>query len=348
MDKHGPVVWVLRGKRAGDTAQAVDLALVLAQRTGVRIVEKQLHFNRFAAAPNWLMGAGFGTLVDEVRPQLQPPWPELVIAAGRKTARVSLAIKAASGGRTRLVQIGRPRLALSRFDLVLTTPQYGMPPLHNVVELPLPFAMAKPVAAEEQRRFSGLWQHLPRPWIVGVIGAAKFPVHLGARELDGFAAHLSRLAKRVNGSVILIDSPRSAVDALQRIATGVTVPQWLWRRGREANPYQAALRLADMFAVTSDSVSMVAEMLGTHKPVYVYRLPVSAWGLRWSAKSGLPSALARAGLLSPPRDVETFMTTLYAKGWIGDLQSGEGPRQAADIDAPFDAAVARIAGLISA
>ena len=45
----------------------------------------------------------------------------------------------------------------------------------------------------------------------------------------------------------------------------------LWRRGGD-NPYRRFLADADEIVVTSDSVSMVADALGTGKPVSVYRL----------------------------------------------------------------------------
>ena len=43
--------------------------------------------------------------------QLQPPWPNLVIAAGRQTVAPALAIKRASAGQTFLVQVQDRSLA---------------------------------------------------------------------------------------------------------------------------------------------------------------------------------------------------------------------------------------------
>jgi mitochondrial fission protein ELM1 len=117
-----PAIWVLKGVRAGDTAQAMDLALQL----GGRVEGKQLAFNAFHNIPNWLLGARVSQLTQDAKKLLHPPWPDLVVATGRRTAPVALWIKTQSQGKTKLVHIGRPRMALSRFDLVLTTPQYGL------------------------------------------------------------------------------------------------------------------------------------------------------------------------------------------------------------------------------
>lgn len=339
MDKTSPHIWVLLGTRAGDNAQALELARQLGGRTE----RKQLNFNRLSGLPNLVIGSGFKTL--KRGHDLVPPWPDIVIATGRRAAPVSLAIKDASGGQTMSVHIGRPRMLLERFDLVLSTPQYNLPEASNVVPLLFPFAQAKAVPMEVKERFEQTWSHLPKPWIVGVIGAGKFPVRFGEAELDGFAAGLNGLAKRWAGSVILMDSPRSEAGAIQRVAARVNVPHWLWTRSVGDNPYQAALALADCFVVTSDSVSMVSEMVQTGQPVHAYLLPVFGAVPRWSTRRGFASVLARKGILSPPRDIGAFLSALEGKGWIGDLARGLAPSQAYCASAEHADAVARIIAL---
>ena len=336
-------VWVLLGARAGDNAQALELA----RRVGGQVVEKTLQFNRIAGIPSWVTGAGFATLENESRQILKAPWPDLVIATGRKTARISLAIKTVSRGQTKVVQIGRPRLPLTSFDLVLTTAQYNLPPGPNTLELPMPFAAAKSVDAASLKLFQETWKHLPKPWIVGVIGAAKFPVRFGGAELLHFSRCLNQLAQSSGGGVILLDSPRSTQGALQSLAAQVTSPKWVWQRGVGQNPYQAALALGDQFAVTSDSVSMVSEMVGTGKSTHVFHLPVSRLVPRWSAKVGFSAMLARTGILSPPRDVAEFISGLEKAGWIGNLNEGRGPTERADFAVALGGAVVRVRALLS-
>jgi mitochondrial fission protein ELM1 len=255
---------------------------------------------------------------------------------------VSLAIKTASAGKTIAVHIGRPRMNLDRFDLVLTTPQYGLPPGPNVVVLTLPFAVARDVSAKVQSHFGEVWGHLPRPWLVGVIGAAKFPIRFGPSEIGAFAKAADGLAHSLKGSLILMDSPRSPPGAIADVAARVTAPHWMWTRGQGDNPYQAALKMGDCFAVTSDSASMMAEMVRTRRPTYVHRLPVSPITPVWRAQSGLPALLARRGILSPPRDVGRFVDHLSAQGWIGNLQSGAGPQSTFAASDEHDAAIERI------
>ena len=64
-------------------------------------------------------------------------------------------IKSQSGGETKLVRIGHPRIDPGLFDLVVTTRQYPVPPGDNVVLLPV--AMSRfvdpPVPTEREREF---------------------------------------------------------------------------------------------------------------------------------------------------------------------------------------------------
>jgi mitochondrial fission protein ELM1 len=177
---HRPLIWVLKGLRQGDNAQAMALALQI----GGRVETKQLGFNRLHVLPNWLAGAGVGHLTPETRKLLRPPWPHAVVATGRRTARVALWIKTQSGGHTKLIQIGRPRMNVNAFDVVVTTPQYGLPLGGSVMDIALPFAIPKTVAADELQHFTALWHDLPRPWVLGVIGGGKFPLRLTSRDLQ--------------------------------------------------------------------------------------------------------------------------------------------------------------------
>ncbi len=336
-----PVIWVLKGLRHGDNAQAMALAL----RLGARVETKPLTFNALHVLPHWATGAGVHHLTADAKSLLRPPWPDLVVATGRRTAAVACWIKQQSGGRSKLVQLGRPRMALHLFDLVITSPQYGLPAAANVVCLPLPFAIPKKVASEELEHFKALWAGLPRPWVLGVIGGGKFPMRLNGADLAHFGHKLSAKAAELGGSVVLLDSPRSPAGALQTVQNALSVPQWTAGRGHSPNPYQAALQLCDHLAVTSDSVSMMSEMVMSQKPVWVYRLHRSALAPRWSAEQGVLATLAKAGVLQPPRNVEHVLRNLTHNGLIADLNA-TAPQPAVFSAAQHEAVVERVRQLL--
>lgn len=311
MDKTEPLIWVLCGVRAGDTAQALELA----RRVGGRVEEKQLSFNALHHLPNVLQPVGLHSLTPQARKQLAAPWPDLVIATGKRTAPIARSIRVLSGGAAKIVQMGRPRSALKHFDLVITTLQYGLPPCSNVITLMTPFAAPKPVDDLTRAKWLSAWQHVPRPWIMAAIGASKYPLRLGTHELDAYGAALNEAARKLHAHVILFDSPRSAQGAAARVQLqiehGSLIPNG-------AGAYATALGNADFYAVTGDSVSMASEMLATRKPVAVFRLPRVA-GFTWSAEAGVGAALARSGILSPPRDVDGWMAALVGEKRLGLL-----------------------------
>lgn len=287
--------WVLQGAHAGDNAQARALAHLL----GVEITLKQLYFTHFRHVPNVFLRASLASLNRAQSAPLDPPYPDLVIAVGRRSVPVALWIKAKSGGKTRIVHMGRPRAPSGWFDLLITTPQYGLPPRPNVIELPLPLTQERPVSDEDRRLWSERFAHLPRPWTGVLVGGSRFPSVFG---IEG-ARRLGKAVSDFPGGALVSTSPRTSPQEVDALAAVLTGKHYLhrWSRGGE-NPHQAILALADRFLVTSDSISMLAEAAATGRPVERFQLARSPLAVSWSAKSGFAAWLARQGLVSPPRD----------------------------------------------
>ena len=158
----GPDVWLLLGAKAGDNAQVTELAARLPVKTDA----KQLTFNALHIVPNLLLGVSTVSITDQSRNLLQQPWPDAVIAAGKRSVPIARWIKQQSGGRTKLIHIGRPRAPLDAFDLVVTTPQYGLPRDANVLELGLPLTAKRAAAPEQIAKWRDEWALLPRPLVL--------------------------------------------------------------------------------------------------------------------------------------------------------------------------------------
>lgn len=250
-----PTVWLLHGKHAGDNAQLVDIAESLGwpyeiKRRGARARE------------------------------LMPPWPDLVLSAGRRTAPLARRIRQRSGGRTRLVVLGRPCSWLARFDRVVTTPQYGLPLRDNVVDLPAPFIADHPLEAGLKEAWRQRFAHLPRPWVALLVGGNSMPYRLDAKTAAALGHEASDAVRPRGGSLLVSTSPRTSGAATDALLAAIDVPLWSYRFGtREDNPYRALLALADAFIVTGESASMLTEACMTGRPVAVFPLPVRRHGL---------------------------------------------------------------------
>ena len=114
--------WVLREGMAGTENQCLALAVAL----GLTPVVKRAAVNK----PWRWLGAAMAALPPRLLAQghdsLAPPWPELVIASGRKCAGLALAIQRASRGRTFTIFVQNPRLGSARFDLIVAPRHDGI------------------------------------------------------------------------------------------------------------------------------------------------------------------------------------------------------------------------------
>lgn len=310
------VIWVLQGIHPGDNAQA----RALASRIDGEVICKDLKFNRLYRLPNLVLGASTLSLNAISRQGLLPPWPDLVIATGKRSVPAARWIKRQARGQTRIVQLGRPCAPLSAFDLVITTPQYGLPSVANVIEVPLPFVMPRKEDLTEQEFWRAKWAGLRRPLIAVAIGNAKPPLMMGQRETRLLGRQLNQLAEQMKGSLLLIASPRTAPGVVAQIAAELSAPHISYANfDRNMNPYQAALANCERYVVTSDSVSMISELINTGKPVDVFELPTAKFRRKWKGKSGVAAWLSRNGIVQPPRDVAGLARMLIKEGYVGVL-----------------------------
>ena len=305
------IIWVLLGRRTGDNAQA----LAVAEAAGGRITLKQLDYNPHYGAPNLLLGASLRSLRPAARGLVAPPWPDLVIGVGRRSVPGARWISARSDGGTKLVQIGRPRAALDGFDLVLTTPQYGLPRDANVLHLLLPPIAAPAISPSDLARWRETFAPLPRPWIGVLTGGARAPYRFDAPAALALARQADAAAERLGGALLVSTSPRTGAAQGSVLAAAIASPAHvnLWQPGAKS-AHQAILALADRFIVTGESVSMLAEACRTGRPVAIHELPRSRVYPGWSGEHGLGRFLARTGLASPPRDPGAVVKLLLEGG----------------------------------
>ena len=79
-----PLIWVLADERRGTANQALGVAEAL----GLPFEVKDIRHGVLARLPNFLLGASRVGLTAASAAALGPPWPDLVIAAGRRAGAV--------------------------------------------------------------------------------------------------------------------------------------------------------------------------------------------------------------------------------------------------------------------
>jgi len=306
---------------------------------------KQLRHNKLNGLPNILLGATRLTVDRKASSPLEPPWPDLVIAASRRSAPVAQWIRKMSGGRTRLVHLLHAQAPLGRFDLIVTMPQFRLPERDNILHVTGVLNRIDPAALAEAR---AAWQprlaHLPRPWTAMLVGGNSSAYLLDAPTAARFGRDCARMVAARGGSLLVTTSPRTPPDAADALAAAVHCPGHLykWKKDDAANnPYKGFLALADEFVVTIDSASLLVEAGATGKPVAVFEWPRrgtgsdAAAGASSAADSTEQSWLWRKaldlGLFKPARDFDAYFAAMRRRG-LAHRFGEEPPRDREPLD----------------
>lgn len=228
-----------------------------------------LRYNRLCRLPNLVLGVTDRHLATDARPS--PPWPDLLIAAGRRTAPVARAIKARSGGRTRLVQCMWPGVAAAAFDLIAVPEHDSRPPRSNVVlTVGALHRVTTARLAAAAIEWSSVLERLARPRIAVLVGGATRRQDFRNADIEALATRVAQLAGTLKASVMMTTSPRTGPRLADRLHA-VLQPDHAYRwSGREdENPYLGYLALADIIVVTGDSMAMCSEVCAVGRPVYI-------------------------------------------------------------------------------
>ncbi|HVI91808.1 MAG TPA: ELM1/GtrOC1 family putative glycosyltransferase [Dongiaceae bacterium] len=343
----GPRIWLLLGDRHGDNAQLRALDATLSDLCGWQSQTKQLHYDLDCATPHRDRGSSLIGLDPRSRDELQAPWPDIVLAAGKSAASVCRWIRKRSGGRTIIVLLGRPRVAYRHFDLIIATPQFGMPQASNIVKCCLPITWQDEAQlAAQGRLWEPVWRHLPRPWTAVLIGGSTAQMNFDTTAARSLLDKLAKYQQQHGGSLLVTTSPRTPVDVTELINTHLPQPNYVfaWQPG-VPNPLQAMLARAENFVVTIDSVSMVAEAANRMQPLYYFSLPrpiLDKGLLRTSWSQWLRRRRQRRRDLDLPDDfLDRLADILAVTGYLkprNDYTSLETILQHAGIAKPLDAA----------
>jgi mitochondrial fission protein ELM1 len=248
----GAALRIVSDGRAGHDAQTLGIAEALGATPDVR---------RVAPRGLYALMAPFGAPDPGDAAAFAPPYPDIALAAGRRTVPALRRLKRASGGRTFTVYVNAPATGLKTADLIVAPCHDGLTG-DNVVSTRTP---ANRVTAERLARARAApdprLARLPTPRVAMLIGSAEGIAH----DLDDIAATLL-----AGGFGVMATpsrrTPQARVRALRE--TLATRGGFFWD-GAGENPYFALLANADRILVTGDSVNMVGEAVATGAPVHV-------------------------------------------------------------------------------
>ena len=255
--------WVLTEGIAGTENQCLGLAEAMGETPLVKRAVPAAPW-RFLP-PSWLTPPLHA--VSEGSDPLEPPWPALLIAGGRKAVGLALALRRVA--RCFTVCLQDPRVAPERFDLVVAPGHDGLSG-PNVVETRTALHRVTPArlaAAKEQ--FAPSLESLPRPLVAVLVGGASRRHRFEPAEGAAVGRALAAMAAEASAGLAITASRRTPSASMTALTESLSdTPARIWR-GDGENPYFGYLAAADAIVVTGDSVSMTSEACATGKPVYV-------------------------------------------------------------------------------
>jgi hypothetical protein len=257
-------IWAILGARAGDNNQVIALAEALELPFEI----KHLRYNGLRWLGPRLLGRSLASLTRASRELiLGEPAPDLTISAGHRSVPVVQALRQRSGGRTRSIHVGFPRVSPGRFDLVIATPQYPIADHPNLLRTSYALTRAATAAPDpdDKRKIDAL----PAPYHLLMVGGPTLFWIMDERVLIEALDGMLGTAAEEHGSVLVTTSPRTPASVRDSIVWKLTasgVPSLLAQPGH-APAYASLLEAADTIRVTADSVAMVSDGIWTGKPV---------------------------------------------------------------------------------
>ncbi len=261
-------VWLLADNRAGN----VNQLLGVAEQLGLSFEQKKIEYSKWAVLPNFLQGSSLIGVTNETKESLKPPYPRLVIGAGRRVFPIARHIKKMSSGRTKIVQLMHPgSVGIKDADLVVIPmhDDYDKKASNVMRTLGAPHRVTKAKLALEQEKWRDTFKKYPEPRLSVIVGGATKRAPFTVEMAQNLAANVLALN---TGSILVTTSrrtPPEVVEVLKKTFPKEKTYFYQYGDGGE-NPYFGLLAWGSQIVVTGDSMSMCSECCASGVPVYIF------------------------------------------------------------------------------
>ena len=257
---HVPSLWGLLDDRPGHANQV--RGLVEAMGMPHRFIT--LEYTLRARLPNILLGRSILHLTPETKAALTAPWPDMVIACGRRTEPVARWIKRQNPA-THIVYIMTPA-SIAGWDAVII-PVHDVPDTTDARIIPThgPLHRITPaLLGEAHSTWAATFAAYPAPRIGVLIGDVSPELAMDmVAQAQAFAGE--------GGSLLISTSRRTTPGIAAALAHRITQPFHLydWHAGTGENPYLGILAHSDRLIVSGDSLSMCVEAVASGVPTHI-------------------------------------------------------------------------------
>ncbi|MDP2619272.1 MAG: mitochondrial fission ELM1 family protein [Hyphomicrobiales bacterium] len=259
--------WLLTDGKIGDEVHCLGIAEALGLRYEMRRVAPRLPWV-------WLMP--WGPIDPRERPErpgspIAPPYPDLLIASGRRAVPYLRYVKRASQGRTFTVFLKGPR-SRAAADVIWVPEHDSLRGDNVLVTLTSPHRVSRQTLEAARKAPPPEITALPRPRIAVLLGGNSGAFVYNERTNRRLAAALQSICTTRPESSFMVTPSRRTPPATLQTAREVLAghPAIIWD-GTGENPYIDFLAHADFIVAPADSINMVGEAVATGASVYIFR-----------------------------------------------------------------------------
>ena len=248
--------WILSSGLIGCENQCLGVIERLGIETEIKKIKPSMAVSLFAP---------YGTPF--LNPQVREPWPDLVIAAGRKTIPYLKYIRKASKKECKTIYLQDPRIDSKEFDIVWA-PEHDSIEGNNVIKtITSPNRVTNELLNYHHDEWLDKLSKLKGPFVGFLIGGKSKAYSFNDAECEKIIQALNFVIS--NGYTPLITlSRRSPKKLSNRIKNLLINEKNLFYDGQGDNPYFAILKASEIIITTPDSANMISEAINVPKPVY--------------------------------------------------------------------------------
>ncbi len=245
----------------------MNQALGVAEALQLPFEPKPIKYNDKANLPNLLLGA---SLKGVATADIKPPFPDIVISAGRKTFPIARYIKKQS--KAKIVQLMHPGFPAWGIDLLVVPEHDGFTPnSKTMVTIGAPNRVQPDFLNQEAAIWERTLSHLKTPRMAVLLGGDTKGITFTQQDGIKLAEQVQALTLG-QGSLLVSSSRRTPKVFADSFKSAIKQPMHFHDPAiSRSNPYYAFLALSGAIVATADSVSMMSEACTTGKPAYIYK-----------------------------------------------------------------------------
>lgn len=263
-----PTTWILADDKAGNVNQCLGVAEAL----GWAFTRKNIVYNAWSALPNFIRNKTLIGMDLEKSDGFDAPYPDVVIAAGRRTAPMAAYIKHKNPA-CFVVQLMWPGYPVKDIDLIAIPQHDGRVTKSTrcLTTIGAPHRVTVTLLKEAATRWKNHFAALPAPYMALIVGGTTKYGAFTPEHAALLGKQASEMAAARGGSLLVTTSRRTDKAAEDALRQAINVPHFFYNGETGGdNPYFGFLALSDLIIVTGDSMSMCSEACAAGKPVMIF------------------------------------------------------------------------------